>query len=97
MDVKKTFCGVLDVTRLRGNANAASFVKPFSPCIRTPRSSLVRCFLEPKFSIKATLNWSPSIISSEGNCRIDLPTAFYLLRTSQVWANEENRAGRAGY
>lgn len=34
------------------------------------------------------LNWSSSITSLEGPCRIDLPPAFYLLRTSHPQANE---------
>lgn len=40
------------------------------------------------FQLKPMLNWSSSITSLEGPCRIDLPPAFYLLWTSQLQANE---------
>ncbi|TSW62389.1 hypothetical protein Baya_13133 [Bagarius yarrelli] len=50
---------------------------------------LAWCLLDLKFSIKAMLNWSSSITSMKGPCRIDLPPAFYLLQTSHPQANED--------
>lgn len=65
------------------------FATRFVTVSRCPVLLLAWCLLGLTFSIKATLNWSSSITSLEGPCRIDLPPAFYLLRTSELPANEE--------